>query len=58
MCSEILLLICFQTYVKCWDQSPHVGHFRKYPKEYLAELYAFLDSLGLVAYPEKIQAKL
>lgn len=47
-----------KTYVKCWDQSPHVGHFRKYPKEYIAELYAFLDGLGLVAYPEKIQAKL
>ncbi|PNF15303.1 hypothetical protein B7P43_G00970, partial [Cryptotermes secundus] len=47
-----------KTYVKCWDQSPHVGHFHKHPKEYLAELYAFLDRLGLVAYPEKIQAKL
>ncbi|PSN37649.1 hypothetical protein C0J52_05608, partial [Blattella germanica] len=46
------------TYVKCWDKSPHVGHFRKYPKEYITELYAFLDGLGLVPYPEKIQAKL
>nr|CAD7199104.1 unnamed protein product [Timema douglasi] len=46
------------TYVKCWDKSPHVGHFRKHPKEYVTELATFLDRLGLVAYPEKIEAKL
>lgn len=46
------------TYVKCWDKSPHVGHFRKHPKEYISELYAFLDRLNLLAHPEKIQAKL
>nr|CAD7428910.1 unnamed protein product [Timema monikensis] len=47
-----------KTYVKCWDKSPHVGHFRKHPKEYVTELATFLDRLGLVAYPEKIEAKL
>lgn len=48
----------FQVYWKCFEDSNHVGHLHKYPKEYLTDLYAFLDRLGLIAYPEKIKAKL
>lgn len=33
--------------LKLFEKSPHVGHFRKYPKEYVAELHRFLDSLNL-----------
>ncbi|KAL1489579.1 hypothetical protein ABEB36_013531 [Hypothenemus hampei] len=32
---------------KVFEKSPHVGHFRKYPKEYIAEIYQFLDGLNL-----------
>ncbi|KAF2884101.1 hypothetical protein ILUMI_22069 [Ignelater luminosus] len=42
---------------KCWDNSPHVGHFHRHPKEYIDELNAFLNTIGLVAYPEKLQVK-
>lgn len=37
-----------QTYWKCWDKSPHVGHFRHYPEEYKDELEKFLENVGLV----------
>ncbi|KAG7207132.1 hypothetical protein KM043_001006 [Ampulex compressa] len=47
-----------KTYVKIFDKSPHVGHFHKYPKEYVAELYAFLSRLGLIRNEEKIRARL
>lgn len=47
-----------KTYVKIFDKSPHVGHFRKYPKEYVGELYAFLDKLNLIQNKEKIRAQL
>ena len=30
-------------YVKIFENSPHVEHYRKYPKEYVAELYAFFE---------------
>ncbi|XP_066999131.1 transmembrane protein 53-B isoform X2 [Anabrus simplex] len=46
------------TRVKCWDKSPHVLHFKMHPKEYMAELFAFLDRLNLVEHPEKVKAKL
>ncbi|XP_056631456.1 uncharacterized protein LOC130441692 [Diorhabda sublineata] len=32
---------------KCWDKSPHVGHFRAHPEEYKAELEKFLASLNI-----------
>ncbi|KAK7870004.1 hypothetical protein R5R35_011971 [Gryllus longicercus] len=47
-----------KTYMKCWDKSPHVLHYRHHPKEYAAELYAFMDRLGMLANPEKFRAKL
>lgn len=28
-------IFCFQVNWKCWDKSPHVGHFRVHKKEYL-----------------------
>ncbi|KAK0167311.1 hypothetical protein PV327_004728 [Microctonus hyperodae] len=46
------------TYVKIFEKSPHVGHFRKYPKEYVNELYTFLDKLNLIKNEEKIRARL
>lgn len=45
----------------CFEKSPHVGHFRKYPKEYIAALTDFMDSLQLeenFIEKEKIRAKL
>lgn len=43
---------------KCWDKSPHVSHFYYHPKEYMQELYKFLDRLELIHYPERMQSKL
>lgn len=48
---------------KCWDKSPHVGHFRAHPKEYIGELENFLASLKIPQVSkeqqhEKIKAKL
>lgn len=46
-----------KTYVKIFDGSPHVGHYRKYPKEYVAEVHAFLEMLNLMKDKSKITAK-
>lgn len=46
-----------KTYIKIFDGSPHVGHYRKYPKEYVAEIHAFLDILNLMKNKDKIVAK-
>ncbi|XP_066252569.1 transmembrane protein 53 [Euwallacea similis] len=32
---------------KVFEKSSHVGHFRKYPKEYIAQLNQFMDGLNL-----------
>lgn len=48
----------FQTYVKIFDESPHVAHFYTYPKEYVAVLYEFLQKLNLIQNEEKIRARL
>ncbi|KAL0125847.1 hypothetical protein PUN28_004715 [Cardiocondyla obscurior] len=47
-----------KTYVKTFEESPHVAHFYTYPKEYVAELYAFLQKLNLIQNEEKIRARL
>ncbi|KZC12615.1 PREDICTED: transmembrane protein 53 [Dufourea novaeangliae] len=47
-----------KTYVKIFEKSPHVGHYYKYPKEYVAELYAFLNKLQLIQNEEKMRAHL
>lgn len=44
----------FQIYVKIFENSPHVEHYRKYPKEYVAELYAFLNKLNLMQNKKKM----
>ncbi|CAL7937085.1 unnamed protein product [Xylocopa violacea] len=44
-----------ETYIKIFEKSPHVGHYRKYPKEYATELYAFLNKLRLIENEEKIR---
>ncbi|OAD57622.1 hypothetical protein WN48_01596 [Eufriesea mexicana] len=36
-----------KTYVKIFEKSPHVGHYQTYPKEYVAELNAFLNKLHI-----------
>ncbi|XP_060817749.1 transmembrane protein 53 [Bombus pascuorum] len=41
-------------YVKIFENSPHVEHYRKYPKEYVAELYAFLNKLNLMQNKKKM----
>ncbi|XP_043482354.1 transmembrane protein 53 [Leptopilina heterotoma] len=47
-----------KTYVKIFENSPHVGHFRKYPKEYIAELYAFMNMLQMIQDEEKVKTRL
>ena len=47
-----------KTYVKIFEESPHVAHFYKYPKEYVAELYAFLQKLNLIQNEAKIRSRL
>ncbi|XP_015605484.1 transmembrane protein 53 [Cephus cinctus] len=47
-----------ETYVKIFEGSSHVGHFQKHPKEYIAELYKFLDRLHLIQDEEKVRARL
>ena len=44
--------------MKIFEESPHVSHFYTYPKEYVAELYAFLQKLNLIQNEEKIRARL
>ncbi|CAK9804922.1 Transmembrane protein 53 [Anthophora quadrimaculata] len=45
-----------KTYVKIFEKSPHVGHYPMYPKEYVLELYTFLNKLSLVPNEEKMKA--
>ncbi|XP_070156870.1 uncharacterized protein [Polyergus mexicanus] len=47
-----------KTYVKIFEESPHVAHFYRYPKEYVAELYAFLQKLNLIQNEKKIRSHL
>lgn len=51
-------MFILQTYVKIFEESPHVAHFYKYPKEYVAELYAFLQKLNLIQNEAKIRSRL
>jgi hypothetical protein len=44
--------------MKTWENSHHVGHFRKYPDEYTAEVAAFLAKVGLLPVACKARAKL
>ncbi|XP_014615473.1 PREDICTED: uncharacterized protein LOC106793222 [Polistes canadensis] len=46
-----------KTYIKIFDGSPHVGHYLKYPKEYVEELNAFLGMLNLIKDKDKITAQ-
>ncbi|KAJ8868732.1 hypothetical protein PR048_030271 [Dryococelus australis] len=57
-CREGWDALGMKTYMKCWDKSPHVGHFRKHPEEYLAELSTFLNRLDEDVSANKIRAKL
>lgn len=45
---------------KCFEKSPHVGHFRAHPKEYLMEINNFLESINQEQslMKKQIQAKL
>lgn len=43
---------------KCFDRSPHVGHFIKHRQEYMQSLFDHLRSIKMVKYPEKLRAKL
>ncbi|KAK9710620.1 Eukaryotic protein of unknown function (DUF829) [Popillia japonica] len=47
-----------KVYWKCWDDSPHVGHFQKHPKEYLEALTNYLDKLDLISSRDKLEAKI
>jgi len=52
------MLFILQTYMKIFEKSPHVAHFYTYPKEYVGELYTFLQKLNLIQNEEKIRARL
>ncbi|XP_063696253.1 transmembrane protein 53-A [Culicoides brevitarsis] len=46
---------------KCWDRSPHVGHFMKHRDEYIESVFAHLNSVNLLKNDknvEKLRAKL
>ncbi|KAK9870206.1 hypothetical protein WA026_006289 [Henosepilachna vigintioctopunctata] len=48
-----------KVYWKCWEKSPHVGHFHKHREEYIYQLKKFLEEIGLGAREiAKFQAKL
>lgn len=42
---------------KCWEKSPHVGHFMKHREEYIFSLHNFLQSLNMVQHPEKMRIR-
>uniref|UniRef100_A0A182XC94 Uncharacterized protein n=1 Tax=Anopheles quadriannulatus TaxID=34691 RepID=A0A182XC94_ANOQN len=42
-----------KTSLKCWDKSPHVGHFHKHRDEYIELLLAHLCALDLPMYNRK-----
>jgi hypothetical protein len=47
-----------QTFWKCWDNSPHVGHFHRHPEEYKAELSRFIENIGVFSASRELsQAK-
>jgi len=52
-----LIKFC-QARVKIWDDSPHVGHFRKYPDEYIAEISGFLAKVGLMPVASDVRARM
>jgi len=43
---------------KCWDKSPHVGHFHKHKEEYIATLFNHLRSINMIGFSDKVRAKL
>jgi len=43
---------------KCFDRSPHVGHFHKHREEYVQYLFDHLRSINMVKHPELLRAKL
>ncbi|XP_050091146.1 uncharacterized protein LOC126574805 [Anopheles aquasalis] len=45
--------IGLKTTIKCWDKSPHVGHFHKHREEYVELLLTHLRSLNLPMYNRK-----
>lgn len=47
-----------QVYWKCWDKSPHVGHFARHAEEYKAEWMNFFDKVYGEEQRQCIQAKL
>lgn len=43
---------------KCWDKSPHVGHFHKHKEEYVSTLFNHLRSINMIGFSNKLRAKL
>ncbi|XP_071454229.1 transmembrane protein 53-A-like [Hetaerina americana] len=47
-------------FTKCWEKTPHVGHYAKHPQEYIATLNSFLEKIGLIGFQEsnaRLQAR-
>ncbi|XP_045478994.1 uncharacterized protein LOC123683995 isoform X1 [Harmonia axyridis] len=48
-----------KVYFKCWEKSPHVGHYQKHREEYLGHLDKFLEDIKFgVSASERLKAKL
>ncbi|XP_058829416.1 transmembrane protein 53-A-like isoform X1 [Topomyia yanbarensis] len=43
---------------KCWDRSPHVGHFRKHTEEYTEILFSHIRQLDMGGHKQALRAKL
>lgn len=43
---------------KCWDKSPHVGHYHKHKEEYVETLFNHLRSINMIGFADKLRAKL
>lgn len=43
---------------KCFDRSPHVGHYMKHKEEYTKTLFDHLAKINMIKYPEALRAKL
>lgn len=39
---------------KCWDKSPHVGHFHKHKEEYIATWFEYLRSINMIGCSDNI----
>lgn len=54
----ITIKIHLQVSWKCFEDSPHIGHFKMYPEEYVSTMFNFLNPLSLFTKPISSKLKL